>query len=166
MAPRGPRTKPTKLKVLAGTARKHRLNPNEPRPEVARPDVPDHLTDAARQEWDRVVVKVVDLGLMSDLDRAALAAYCQAYGRWVAAERALARVAAKDALTEGLMLRTKTGNAIQNPLVGAANKAMADMVRYASEFGLTPSARTRVSADAVVDDNDPFAIFDSPRASR
>jgi P27 family predicted phage terminase small subunit len=29
------------------------------------------------------------LGIISDLDRAALAAYCQAYGRWVEAERKL-----------------------------------------------------------------------------
>jgi P27 family predicted phage terminase small subunit len=160
MAQRGPKPKPTTLKVLSGTARKHRLGRDEPRPEVSRPDPPDHLTKAARGEWDRVVDALFRMGVMSDLDRAALAAYCQAYGRWVAAESALARMAEKDTVTHGLMVRTKAGNAIQNPLVGAANKAMADMVRYAAEFGLTPSARTRVTASASGED-DPFAIFES-----
>ncbi len=158
MARRGPKTKPTQLKLLSGTARKHRLNAHEPRPEIARPDVPDHLTPAAQLEWDRVIEETLNLGILTNLDRGALAAYCQAYGRWVSAETALARMAEKDAVTHGLIIRTKAGNAIQNPLVGAANKAMADMVRYAAEFGLTPSSRTRVAAPD--DDDNPFAIFD------
>jgi P27 family predicted phage terminase small subunit len=145
MAPRGPKTKPTSLKLVTGTARAGRLNADEPRPEVARPDPPDHLTDAARAEWHRVVGELIALGLLTNLDRGALGAYCQAYGRWSAAEHALARMASRDASTDGLIVRTKSGNVIQNPLVGTANKAMADMVRYAAEFGLTPSARTRVS---------------------
>ena len=50
-------------------------------------------------------------------------------------------------MTHGLIIRTQGGNAIQNPLVGTANKAMADMMRYAAEFGMTPSARTRIWAE-------------------
>ncbi len=159
MAPRGPKTKPTKLKLLTGTARSHRLNPDEPQPVVARPDPPEHLSAAARLEWERVIGQMVDLGIMTDLDRAALGAYCQAYGRWSAAEMALARMAGRDAVSDGLIVKTKSGNLIQNPLVGAANKAMADMVRYAAEFGLTPSARTRVAGQTDTGRN-PFAELD------
>jgi len=165
MAQRGPKTKPTRLKVLSGTARKHRLNAREPQPGIARPEAPDHLTPAARLEWDRVIEQTVTMGIMTELDRGALAAYCQAYGRWVSAETALAGMADRDAVTHGLIIRTKAGNAIQNPLVGAANKAMADMVRYAAEFGLTPSARARVAGiDPADGDDDPFAVFDTRRA--
>jgi P27 family predicted phage terminase small subunit len=146
MASRGPKPKPTQMKLVTATARPHRLNPGEPRPVPLRPEPPDHLTEAARLEWDRIVTELFDLGILTDLDRGALAAYCQAYGRWSAAETALARMAEKDGLSEGLMVRTKAGNLIQNPLVGTANKAMGDMVRYAAEFGLTPSARTKVAA--------------------
>jgi phage terminase small subunit len=47
------------------------------------------------------------------------------------------------------MIKTKSGNVIQNPLVGTANKAMSDMARYAAELGMTPTARARVTqADA------------------
>jgi len=56
-------------------------------------------------------------------------------------------MAAKDELNAALMIKTTSGNAIQNPLVGIANKAKADMVRYAVEFGMTPSARSRVTAN-------------------
>lgn len=79
--------------------------------------------------------------------KAALAAYCQGYGRWQQAERALAKMAETDSAASGMVIKTKSGNAIHNPLVGIANKAMADMVRYAAEFGMTPSARTRIAVE-------------------
>ncbi len=66
----------------------------------------------------------------------------------------------------GGMSQTRRMSALEaasNVVVGwlvAANKAMADMVRYAAEFGLTPSARVRICAegrDIAMDD--PAAEF-------
>lgn len=159
MSLRGAKPKPTRMKALSGTLRPHRMNPAEPDPPPGVPEAPPHLTAAAREEWTRVTEEIAGLGIVTCLDRGTLAAYCQAYGRWVAAEEALGRMARKDAITSGIVIRTKSGNAIQNPLVGAANKAMADMVRYAAEFGMTPSSRTRVAAFEVDDEDDPFAQF-------
>ena len=99
------------------------------------------------------------IGLLSEVDRAALAAYAQADGRWVQAERAIAKMAEKDQLTGGLMIKTSNGNAIQNPLVGTANKAASDMMRYAAEFGMTPSARTRIETKACEQNADPADRF-------
>ena len=45
------------------------------------------------------------------------------------------------------MIKTSNGNAIQNPLIGTADKADSDMVRYAAEFGMTPSARVPLAVD-------------------
>ena len=81
------------------------------------------------------------------------------YGRWVQAERAIAKMAQKDHLTGGLMIKTTNGNAIQNPLVGTANKAAADMMRYAAEFGMTPSARSRIAATPPEEGSDPADRF-------
>jgi P27 family predicted phage terminase small subunit len=86
------------------------------------------------------------LGLLTRIDRAALATYCQAYGRWVTAELALAKMASRDLLSAGLMIKTTNGNLIQNPLVGTANRAMLDMLRIAAEFGMTPASRARIEA--------------------
>jgi P27 family predicted phage terminase small subunit len=66
-------------------------------------------------------------------------------------------MASQDASTGGLMIKTTGGNAIQNPLVGIANKAQEVMLRVAAEFGMTPSARTRVRAETGRDDENPFA---------
>jgi len=89
------------------------------------------------------------MGLLTDADVSPLEAYCQAYGRWMTAERAIATMAANDQLTRGLMIKTTNGNAVQNPLVGTSNKAASDMVRFAGEFGLTPVARARLAVSAV-----------------
>jgi len=142
----GQKPKPTHLKLITGNPGKRALPRAEARAILALPAVPAHLTDDAKVEWGRVSDELYKIGLLSGIDRAALAAYCQAYGRWVAAERAIATMAAGDTLTAGLLIKTTNGNAIQNPLVGTANKAMADMVRYAAEFGMTPSARSRINA--------------------
>ena len=144
---RGRKPTPTGLKLVTGTDRAARANPDEPQPEPACPKPPDHLGKEARAEWGRVCAHLCALGILSEIDRAALGAYCQAYSRWVQAETALDRMAERDAVTHGLMIRTQGGNAIQNPLVGTANKAMADMMRYAAEFGMTPSARSRIRTE-------------------
>lgn len=155
---RGRKSKPSHLKVVTGTERPGRRNEAEPKPDLSVPAPPPHLSDEAKVEWGRVCDDLYRLGILTDLDRAALAAYCQAYGRWVHAERALAKMAEGSA-TGGMIIKTKSGNAIQNPLVGAANKAMSDMMRYAAEFGMTPSARSRIKANGEKDEDPAEAYF-------
>ncbi len=144
----GTKPKPTHLKLVTGNPGKRSLNRKEAKAKAAIPAPPHHLTADAVEEWNRVATELYNLGILSEIDRAALAAYAQAYGRWVQAERAIARMAEKDQLTGGLMIKTSNGNAIQNPLVGTANKAAADMMRYATEFGMTPITRSRIASTA------------------
>lgn len=141
----GRKPKPTALRLVGGNAGKRAINKNEPKPELSQPTPPAFLNDDAKVEWGRICETLYKVGLMTELDRGALAACCQAYGRWAQAERALARMSDKDELNRALMIKTSNGNAIQNPLVGIANKAAADYVKYAVEFGMTPSARARVT---------------------
>lgn len=147
MATRGRKPKPTHLKLITGNPGKRAPRRSEPKPPLDEPTPPPHLSDEAKVEWGRVMGQLVNCGLMTQIDRAALAAYCQAYGRWVQAERALARMAERDLLTAALMIKTTQGNMIQNPIVGTANKALELMLRAAAEFGMTPSARSRIDVD-------------------
>jgi P27 family predicted phage terminase small subunit len=145
---RGRKPKPTHLKLLQGNPG---CRPIKEEPQPARstnvPEAPDILTAEAREEWDRIVEEVYNLGLLTVVDTQSLAAYCQAYGRWVVAERALAKLAKLDPQTGGLMIKSKKNNApIPNPLIYIASAAARDMVKYASEFGFTPASRTRIAA--------------------
>jgi len=155
MASRGGKPKPTHLKVVTGNPGRRPLPENEPKPRKAMPKAPPHLSGPAREEWDDMATELYECGLLTSIDRGALAAYCQAYGRWVQAEEALARMAERDPIMKSLITKSANGNIYQNPLVGIANKAMADMVRFAAEFGMTPSARTRTRSERAQDDEDP-----------
>ena len=159
MTLRGPKPTPTNVKLILDNPGNRPINHFEPRPQMPMPLAPAHLNEAAKAEWSRVCDELDRLGLLTGLDRAALAAYAQAYGRWEQAEEALARMAERDLTTHALMIRTSNGNAVQNPLVGAANKAMADMMRYAAEFGMTPSARSRIAVEGYGGDDDALAKF-------
>jgi P27 family predicted phage terminase small subunit len=145
---RGPRPIPTHLKLLRGNPGHQVLNKSEPEPVIPDdvPEPPAFLSGHARDEWWRVVTELYRLKLVTLVDINPLAAYCQAYARWRYAEEALAKMAERDPVTSGLMIKNRAGNAIQNPLVMTADHAAAAMVRYASEFGLTPAARSRITS--------------------
>ena len=86
---RGRRPKPTRLKVLMGNPGKRPLNENEPRPEPEIPECPPELGPVAQKEWHRLVGELASLRILTNLDRAALAAYCGAYALWAEATEAL-----------------------------------------------------------------------------
>jgi P27 family predicted phage terminase small subunit len=77
------------------------------------------------------------MGVITIVDRAVLAAYCQAYGRWVEAEEKL-----KEA---PLLFKTPSGYVQQSPWLNIANRQMELMGRYMAEIGLTPASRSRIA---------------------
>ncbi len=122
------------------------------------PTPPDFLNERARAEWGRIVPELLALGVLSTVDRAALALYCLAYARLEEAEEQIRE-------SPGLVVMTTNGNAVQNPYLSVANKAMEQMHRYLSEFGLTPASRMRVPKAGTGEDADPAAAyFTGPRA--
>ena len=142
---RGPKPKSAHLKLVRGNPGKR---PIRAEVEVA-PSLPEplpFLCNDAKAEWARVAPMLYALRLLSELDLAALAAYCSAYATWKQAHGALGEMAKHDPVSKGLMIKSKKGNLIQNPLLGIANTAAGNMVKYAADFGLTPSSRARIAA--------------------
>ena len=76
-------------------------------------------------------------GILTALDTMPLAVYCETYATWKIATELLAGF--------DLTVIGANGHLVQNPLNRIANRAASDLVRYAIEFGLTPSARSRIS---------------------
>lgn len=136
MGRRGPAPEPTALKRLKGNPGKRALNDSEARPAATMPRCPSHLTGEARAEWRRVARGLHEAGLLTQVDRAALAVYCQAWGRWVKAEGQIQR--------HGEVVKTAAGNVMQNPYLSIANRAMKQMREMARELGMTPSARSQI----------------------
>jgi P27 family predicted phage terminase small subunit len=126
------------LKVIQGTDRADRRNENEPVLGTRIPEFPEHLAGEAKREWERITRLLAASGLVAEIDRAALASYCQAWGRWVEAEEALKR--------HGVVVRSPNGFPMPSPYLAIANKAMDQMRLLLTEFGMSPSSRSRVVA--------------------
>lgn len=137
---RGRKPKPTALKVLAGNPGRRPLNNAEPKyPDGGEMQPPRHLDRVARYEWRRVVKELSSAGLLKTVDRSALAAYCQAYSQWVSVTKQL-----RD---QPITLISPSGYAYPNPLLGIQKRALETMYKFMTEFGMTPSSRSRVKVE-------------------
>jgi P27 family predicted phage terminase small subunit len=132
----GRRPKPTRLKLLQGNPGKRKLNREEPKPRPSLPEPPVYLSSEAKEHWGVVAAQLSEAGLLTDLDRDALALYCEAYARWVHANQQLARF--------GPLVKSPNGYPMQSPFLAIANKAFEQMRAMLVEFGMTPSSRSRV----------------------
>ena len=81
--------------------------------------------------------KLLECGLLTEIDGAALALYCQAWARWIDAEKNMAEY--------GTVVKGPTGALVPSPFLAIANKAMDQMMKMLVEFGMSPSSRMRVT---------------------
>ena len=147
---RGRKPQPTAIRRANGNPGKRAYSHAEPQPPKDLPDCPPHLSEVARAEWDRLAEMLHEIGVLTKIDRAALAAYCQSYGRWVEAEEKMKETP--------VMLKTPSGYVQQSPWLSVANKQLELMGRYMSELGMTPATRTRVAAQVDQATQDPITI--------
>lgn len=136
MATRGRKPKPTAIKKLEGNPGKRKMNSKEPKPVNGIAKCPDWLLPEAKLEWERLYENLNQLGILTNIDETAFAAYCQSYARWKEAQEHIS--------SEGSTFETEKGYQQQTPWVGIANTNQRLMMQAAAEFGLTPSARSRI----------------------
>jgi P27 family predicted phage terminase small subunit len=147
--------KPSGMKVLEGTNRADRTNPNEPRPPLIevgeRP--PAWLRNRlARAYWRELVPILSRARILALTDTTALVLLAKAYGRWRSYEDFLE--ANGETYETGRPITSKEGDVVAatgkilrpRPEVAMRDKAEDRLVRLLIEFGMTPSARVRVSA--------------------
>lgn len=157
---RGPLPKPVALRVLEGNAGKRPLDlAAGVNPRIEIPTPPKHLGVEAKKEWKRITPLLEELGLISGLDRAALALYCQAAGRLAELETAFNGQVARlvdegadysDAVYKASYAVTPSGYAQQSVIVQLIGKHREQLNRYLMHFGLSPAARGRVQASNYV----------------
>ena len=134
--------------MLTGNPGKRPLNEDEPKHEAKIPDCPPELSPSARKEWDRLAEELSALRMLTNLDRAALAAYCTAYALWAEANEAIQKY--------GVMIKSPQGFPIQSPYLSVANRQAEIMMRIASEFGFTPASRSRIATPSA---HPPYDLF-------
>ena len=183
MGTRGPMPKPAALKALQGNPGKRTPSVGDGvNPVIEIPSAPKHLSKEAAKEWKRITPLLEELGLISGLDRSALALYCQATGRLAELEMAfngqVARLVAdgadySDAVYQASHAVTPSGYAQQSVMVQLIKSHRDQLNRYLMHFGLSPAARGRVQASNYVQPELPgfekvksaptgFAMFTNP----
>jgi P27 family predicted phage terminase small subunit len=133
----GRKPTPTQTKIIQGTFRNDRaVNEPTPAPLSQKEYQPPRWLKGrvARKAWRRFYQVLTDNNVLTEMDRTALEMLCIAYAKWrEAAEKA------KVGLYE-----TKTGYVSHNPLINVENRYAKELRALLTEFGLTPSSRSRI----------------------
>ena len=138
----GRRPKPTVLKLVEGNPGKRAINKKEPKPKREIPSCPAHMSDAGKVAWGRLSVLLDRMGVLTEADSAALERLCDCYSDILICRESL--------IADGWTYKTldAQGNTLikGNPAATQLRAADAQFKSYLIEFGLTPSARTKVHA--------------------
>jgi P27 family predicted phage terminase small subunit len=97
------------------------------------PPAPDWLTPEAKNEWRRTGKRLRDAG--AEVDANTLVLYCEAWSTWRHAQQKIAEY--------GPVIKTKAQYLVQSPYFQIASKAMDQMMKLGSEFGVTPRGGLR-----------------------
>lgn len=122
---------------------------------IGIPEPPPHLLPEALVEWNRITPLLKELGLIAKIDRAALTMYCQAWARMVQADEMIAALG-----DDGLVMTVaQSGYKQTSPWIQISNRMSELCLKFLTEFGMSPSARTRVD---VTMQGDLFGDDDTP----
>jgi P27 family predicted phage terminase small subunit len=140
MGRRGPAPLTTPMLKLRGSPRAS-MNRDEPAPRPGRPRCPRWLDKEAKRAWRELVPELEFMGVLARIDRYALTRYCQLWARWVKAEQFIQKYG------ETYPLKDENGKVkcfMPWPQAAVIATLSQQMMRLEQEFGLTPSARTRL----------------------
>ncbi|MDD2772997.1 MAG: phage terminase small subunit P27 family [Elusimicrobiales bacterium] len=143
---KGRKPKTRVYKLFHGT-RKSRINPREPVPVGAIGEPPDWLDDVSKAYW-REVTKTMGRSWTA-ADRGPLEVLCKSYSRWRQTESEL-EVKGTTYYPKGvkeIVIGSTTklvGETRKRPQVAIENMYYSQYCRLCAEFGITPTARTRI----------------------
>lgn len=156
----GRKRTPDHLKVVAGTDRPDRMNPDAPKPAASIPEAPDWLSARGAEIFDQLVAIVGAMGIGSSSDAAMLAL---ASSRLEEVEICTAMI--EDGgrtfvsnFTYDDQGRVASQQIKGHPAVAQRSEAMRHAQSLLSEFGLSPAARSKVSVNTP-DEQNPFAAL-------
>ena len=135
MGARGPKPRPTHLKVIQGE-RESRINRDEPIPSEGEVRRPEGMSEPAIAVWDELADDLIDKGCLTPWDVYLFEAFCEA----VAAYREN-----RDLLRQnGYTARGSHGGVIKSPHHQIMKDCQTTMAQIGSRFGFTPGDRANL----------------------
>lgn len=132
MGKRGAAPLPTNVRVLRGETRPSQIGHGDPVPPAVEVAAPDWISADVREVWDRLMVFLVPMGLVTVADIEDLVVLCTAIVQHRDATMLLER--------EGLTVKTKNGSA-RHPATAVQHSAASRILQYGGRFGMSPSDR-------------------------
>lgn len=132
MGDRGPKPRPTHLKVISGE-RESRINRDEPIPTEGRIRKPEDMSEGASAVWDELADDLIDKGCLTPWDIYLFEVFCEAVHSF-RENRDLLR-------TEGYTARGSHGGVIKSPHHQIMRDNQQTMAQIGSRFGFTPGDR-------------------------
>lgn len=138
---KGRKRTPSKiLELRGGTEHTHRPpRTGEPDPPVKIPRCPSHLDDIAKKEFRRVGKLLADVGIISELDMANLAAYAAAYSKWV--QYSLEGEELRQRGIKNVIWDSNKNRFIYNPINRLWKEAYELMLKAGATMGLSCTSR-------------------------
>ena len=157
----GRKKTPDHLKLVKGTAQKCRMNPKAPAANVGVATAPAWLSERAAELFDQISATLLGMGIASPDDQHALAL---AASRLEEVEILTAVIEDAGRTYQAGGEKDEAGNTVgglwkARPEVSMRNEAMRHAQSLLAEFGLTPAARSKVSAGKPAEKN-PFGALD------
>lgn len=140
---------PLGIRLLRGNPGKRPIREDLPRPRAQAPRRPAHLTGYARRWWEQTVPALVQLGIVSAIDRTALELAASTYQEWRELTDAIA-----DAGGPVYSSRTLAGEVVyrSRPEVVMRARAGRELVALLQDFGCTPAGRMKIGSRPQGDD--------------
>lgn len=135
MGQRGPRPRPTHLKILQGE-QESRINRDEPVPSEGKAIPPPDMTPEAREVWDDLAEDLMDKGCLTPWDVYTFEAFCEA----VATYRECRALMGKKYTAQGA-----AGGVIKSPYHQIMRDCVDVMTRIGGRFGFTPGDRANLT---------------------
>jgi len=144
----GPMPVPTAVKKLKGV-RPARINQNEPHPLPASANIPAGwgvgMSEGAKKFWKRNAQRLVDQGLLTEIDLNTFRVLCETWSDWVRARKELKK--------SGMTYVTKNSDGkIMMRKMCPEVKLLIDIAKqlksYLELFGMAPAPRGKISAEA------------------
>ena len=123
---------------MEGYPGKRALNPHEPKPTVGEPTMPKGMSAGARRYWRSFVDMLIGIRVLTEADGQALKVLCVNLDECDDLQKSIKKT--------GWLIKNPSGAIHTNPLVAVEMQKRREVMNGLKEFGLTPSARTRVQA--------------------
>lgn len=136
---RGRKPLPTSYHEKTGSYKKHpeRRNPAEPKAPPGIPAPPEHLSPEVKLVWQKLSIQLASMNVLSTVDAMAFELLCQQYVEY--------RIAVANVEEYGHVIDVD-GRPKRNPFDIVKERLTCALQKSLSEFGLTPSSRSRMEA--------------------